>query len=237
MVNNWLNNTLSLFFPYRCVLCQQASDVARDLCVTCESLQTRTPTSHCSVCAIPLPGATDAMLCGECLYSQPHYARAFIPYIYEHGIRTMVSQLKFNSRLIHARLLAELFYTAARQQRLEPAEVLIPMPLHGRRQSQRGYNQSQLLAKAIGKHWGLPVASQYCRRTKHIPPQSGLTRKQRVKNIKGVFEIIHEVPYRHIAIIDDVMTTGSSVNELAKMFKQAGVQQVDVWCMARTVKE
>jgi len=236
MVNNWLNNVLSLFFPYRCVLCQQRSEVKRDLCLSCESLQTIMPASHCSVCAIPLETTENSSLCGECLLTRPHYRQAFIPYIYEHGIRTMISQLKFNARFVNTDLLAGMFLTAASQQQLEAAEALIPMPLHRRRQSQRGYNQSLLLANAIGKKWDLPVASQYCRRIKHIPPQSGLTRKQRVKNIKGIFEIIREVPYRHIAIIDDVMTTGSSVNELAKMFKQAGVKRVDVWCIARTVK-
>ena len=237
MVNNWLFSALSCFFPYRCVLCQQAGDGERDLCRYCESLLTPLPTSRCAICAVPLPSAQDKQVCGECLQNRPFYQQAFIPYIYEHGIRTLINQLKFNQRLLHAHILADLFYTAARQQQLEPAEVLVPMPLHRRRLNVRGFNQSLLLARAIGRTWGLPVATGYCRRIKHVPPQAGLNRQQRKQNVKAVFAVANTLPYRHIALVDDVMTTGSSVNELAKMFKQAGVQRVDVWCMARTVKE
>ncbi len=244
MVNNWLNIALSRLFPYRCVLCQQPSEVERDLCLSCERLQSRTPTAHCSICAIPLPSPdlangkaspAKARICGECLKKRPCYDRAVIPYIYVDGIRHMISRLKFNSKLIHADLLATLFMDAVGMP--EAPEALIPMPLHNKRLRERGYNQSLLLARAIGRRWNLPIETGLCKRVKHTPAQAGLSRKQRRKNIKGVFTVSTRVPYRHIAIIDDVLTTGSSTNELAKMFKQAGVERVDVWCIARTLKD
>ncbi len=243
MVNNWLNFALSSLFPYRCVLCKQPSELERDLCLTCEQLQTLTPATHCAICAIPLEplGETndkiDSRICGECLHRRPAYDRAFIPYIYSNGIRRMISQLKFRNKLIHAGILAELFNQAGQNQQLQAPEAIVPMPLHVRRLRQRGYNQSLLLANAIAGELDIRLETGLCRRVKHTPPQMELSRKQRRKNIKGVFEIISEVAYRHIAIVDDVMTTGSSANELAKMFKQAGVKRVDVWCIARTVKD
>ena len=238
MVNNWLNIALSRLFPYRCVLCQQLSEIERDLCLSCAELLARIPDLHCTKCAIPLEAASSdgTPVCGDCIKHTPHFDHTAIPYIYTHGIRRLISQLKFNNKLLHAGILGELFIEQI-QDRVEPPEALIPMPLHSKRLRQRGYNQSLLLAKAIGKQLDIRVDNQLCRRVKHTPPQAELTRKARMKNMKGVFEIIEHVPYRHIAIVDDVMTTGSSINELAKQFKAAGVRQVDAWCIARTLKQ
>jgi ComF family protein len=113
-------------------------------------------------------------------------------------------------------------------------QVLIPVPLHLTRLRQRGYNQSLELAKVIAKHTGIPIAFQACKRIRNTPPQTSLSGKQRQTNVKGAFEIIKIAPdWQHIALIDDVMTTGSTVAELARVFREAGVERVDIWCCAR----
>ncbi len=123
----------------------------------------------------------------------------------------------------------------AQQLTTEPhPNVLIPVPLHTKRLRERGYNQSQELAKCIAKQTDIPLDYKACKRIKHTPPQITLSGQQRQTNIVGAFQIVR-LPknWQHIVLIDDVMTTGSTVKELALVFKDAGVPKVDVWCCAR----
>ena len=109
---------------------------------------------------------------------------------------------------------------------------LIPMPLHKNRLSERGFNQAVELARPIAKHLGLPIDLNNCIRKKTTAPQSDLSRKERIKNVKGAFEVLRPVS-GHVVIIEDVMTTGSTAHEFAKTLLQAGATNVDVWVCAR----
>ena len=121
-------------------------------------------------------------------------------------------------------------------RQLQVPDVLIPVPLHYQRLRQRGYNQALELARPIAKMLGIPIDIRSCRRRKVTKEQSGLQAKQRKSNVRDAFEVTGDLRNRSIAIIDDVMTTGSTVNELAKQLMQAGATTVDVWVCARVAE-
>jgi len=110
------------------------------------------------------------------------------------------------------------------------------MPLHPARLRQRGFNQSLMLAAGLSKALQIPLNTRHCQRVRDTPHQTGKTARQRRRNIKGAFQFVNKAQYRHLAIVDDVVTTGSSVRELTRQLKRAGVQRVDVWSLARAGK-
>jgi ComF family protein len=115
----------------------------------------------------------------------------------------------------------------------EKPDCLIPVPLHKTRYWQRGFNQSLEIARVVAKQRNIALRYDICQRHRATQQQTQLTAKQRRSNVKNAFALIRPVPFQHIVLIDDVMTTGSTVNELARLFKQAGVPRVDVWVCAR----
>ncbi len=233
-----LNYLVQWVYPPRCLLCghtgQKQGHEAVDLCGHC---QQRLPFNEtaCLSCALPLPrGIGPEAICGQCQNKPPAFDASFSLFCYEQPVVWLVQQLKFNDRLAHARLLGNML-----AQRVEACvdrpQCIIPVPLFNKRLRQRGFNQSVELAKPVAKKTGLPLELSLAIRTRPTESQTGLDAKQRRKNIKGAFKTIRHVPYRHVAIIDDVVTTGSTVNELARVLKKSGVNRVDVWSIARVV--
>jgi ComF family protein len=119
--------------------------------------------------------------------------------------------------------------------RNDKPELIIPVPLHEKRLKERGYNQSLEIARPIARQLKIPLAISVCDRIKHTPPQSSLSKYERQQNLHGAFSIHRTIPVKHVVIFDDVVTTGSTVVELGKILHQAGIERVDVWCVARTV--
>lgn len=113
-------------------------------------------------------------------------------------------------------------------------EVLIPIPMHWRRQLKRGYNQSNLLALELGKRLGISVDTSVVVRHKVTHPQQGLTATQREKNLHAAFNIQSSIPYKHIALVDDVVTTGTTVNKIVELLYAHNVDRVDIVCLSRT---
>jgi ComF family protein len=144
----------------------------------------------------------------------------------------LIPPAKFSQNLVILNLLGKLM---AEHLTIEPRpDVLIPVPLHSKRLRERGYNQSLELAKRITKQTGIPLNNKACKRIKNTLPQTSLSAEQRQSNLVGAFSVIRLKPvWQHIVLIDDVMTTGATVKELASVWLEAGVQRVDVWCCAR----
>ena len=113
-------------------------------------------------------------------------------------------------------------------------ECIIPVPLHPQRLRVRGFNQALELARIIAKQLNIPLNYSLCQRDKSTPFQSGLSAKQRKQNLKNAFIVTKPHAYKHVAIFDDVVTTGTTVNELAKQLKNSGVETIEVWAIART---
>ena len=148
----------------------------------------------------------------------------------------MITQLKFHHHLIYANLFGALLtkkITLAYQDDRLP-ELIIPVPLHPSRLCERGFNQALEIAKPISKKLHLTINTQTCTRRINTLPQSLLPASERKSNIQHAFALIKNTSAKHIALVDDVITTGNTISELANTFKKIGVEKVDVWCCART---
>lgn len=172
-------------------------------------------------------------MCGRCLRHPPAYSRTIAAFRYEFPLDSMVKALKFDERLILANFLADAL--AARITSFP--DYLLALPLHPARLRDRGFNQSQLIATRIAHTLQLPVLTGAALRIRDTPPQSSLPWRARNRNMRRAFALSPEldVQDKHIAIVDDVMTTGASIDALAGLLKQAGAREVSAWVVARTV--
>ncbi|MFK5948994.1 MAG: ComF family protein [Methylococcales bacterium] len=232
MGNNWINIIQHYLFPPTCILCGNEGFSFQDICQGCFNDLTRN--IHCCYrCAEIFNTAnTTPQLCGQCISNTPAFDETYAPFTHQGIIRYLIAHLKFNKQYKNARLLGMLLaeYLA---RTAELPELIIPIPLHKIRFQQRGFNQSFEIAKTLSKQLNIPLDTNACIRYRNTPHQIDLPAKQRHKNIKNAFKIIRPIKAQHIAIFDDVMTTGTTVNELAKIFKKSGVSRVDVWVCAR----
>jgi ComF family protein len=230
MVYNWLNNNL---FPARktdCRLCSLPTNEPGSLCRDC--LEDMPRIQHaCPRCGAELANFV-ASACGECQRHPPRFDSAHIPYRYAPPLTPFITGLKFHARLAEARFLAELFLASFPASAPLP-ECLIPVPLHPQRLRERGYNQALELARLLSQRLHLPIENHFVQRRLHTLPQSELSGNTRRHNMRQAFELMSPVPYRHVAIIDDVVTTASTVNELAGVLRQGGVEHIQIWAIAR----
>lgn len=222
-----------LLFPPRCVLCRRAGDGELDICPSC--YQSLPLIKHaCVQCALPLEGERHAhSLCGRCLNRVPAFDRSVSLMRYDNRAVQLITRYKFHDSLSYSRLLAELLLIRLAEIRMP--DCLIAVPLHASRLRERGYNQSHELGKILASRLGIPLQSEAVVRVRETCQQTGLDAKQRRQNIRGAFAVVAPIEYKHVAIIDDVVTTGSTVNELARVLKKAGVETVSVWSIARAV--
>ncbi|MCW8972512.1 MAG: phosphoribosyltransferase family protein [Gammaproteobacteria bacterium] len=144
----------------------------------------------------------------------------------------LLQRLKFNHRLELAPLLGGLMAEAVQEVAGTLPELLLPVPLSPARIGERGYNQALELARIVSSRLATPLDWQHCQRVRHTVAQTSLKRDERQSNLRGAFAVRGELP-SHVAIIDDVVTTGATVSEFAKTLRQAGVREVEVWACAR----
>jgi competence protein F len=183
----------------------------------------------------------NALHCGNCLQQEPAWDRMVIIGRYNEPLSTLIHRFKFQKQFWLDRTLARLLYLAVRNARrthgLMIPDVIIPVPLHHFRQWQRGYNQADLLARQLAKWLRIPYASDVLRRTKRTPTQRGLSAKDRRQNLKNAFQLTptgKQRCYRCVALVDDVITTGSTLNEIVKQLRKMHVEHIQVWGLART---
>ncbi len=234
MVYNWLYSIQQVVYPCTCLLCGASADTGLDLCAGCRD---DLPYLHnaCPRCGLPLPEQADnGSPCGQCQRTPPPFDRCLTPFAYLSPVADLVNGLKFHKRLQCGRVLSELLLEFLEQKLHERPQLLIPVPLHPARQRERGYNQALELARPLGRRFRIPVDTGHCRRTHPTLPQSALTLKARKKNIRGAFTLKGTLRASHVALIDDVVTTGNTVAELARLLKRNGVERVEIWAPART---
>ena len=221
----------NFLYPAHCLLCGDAGVRGRDLCAACfgELPWNRRP---CPRCAAPLPPDAEDRLCGNCLKSLPAWDEARSPLTYAYPVDRLVQRFKFDGDLPVGRLLAELLadYLAAGSER---PDCIVPVPLHPARLKERGFNQAVELARPIGRRLKIPVRLDLCERVRATDVQSKLDAVERKKNLRGAFAVKGSVDGKHIAILDDVVTTGTTVEALTQALKDAGAKKVRVWCVAR----
>lgn len=232
-VYNWLR---SIHF---CLLCGERSDDPWPICTPCER-ELPWLTANCRVCALPL-GSTAGMLCGECLRRQPAFSRVEAPWRYAFPIDSVITRFKHQAHWPLGRLLGELLarhLKHAYQDGLPRPERLLPVPLGRKRQRERGFNQATLLARWLSKPLSLPVEESWLLRAQETVAQQNLDARARRTNLRRAFVLAPgaDVAGRHLAVVDDVLTTGATSEALARLLLSAGARRVDVYCLARTPK-
>ncbi len=229
LVNKWLNNVHLFFYPYTCVICEQAAHPPLDLCTACQQ-ELPLKQTYCTICDIEL--TTSNTICGRCLKDPPYYDKIFTLYRYQQSARYLIHALKFQSKHQCARIMGSLMAKKFKQHPIKP-DAIIAVPLHPKRLRQRGFNQAEEIARYIHQATNIPILNRQLKRTINTANQSSLTAVERQKNIRGAFVFKPKNKADFIAIIDDVVTTGSTANEIAKVLKKAGVKRVEIWAFAR----
>lgn len=235
MVYKWLDRWHYRLWPGRCLLCDAPAQRALDICRDCAA-DLPDLTHACRRCALPLPDT--ATLCGGCAGHPPRFERSIAPLRYAGTATWLIARLKAGNDFAAARILASLMADSVRNGYRDDTlpEALVPMPLHWRRLQQRGYNQATLLARLLGRDFGIAWLDRGIRRHRHVPSQHTLPRRHRYANVRAAFAVDATLNGHHVAIVDDVVTTGASADALALALLQAGAARVDVWCAARTPK-
>lgn len=233
MDRHWWHTGLDFLLPPRCILCGQSSG-AVSICEPCK-LELPWTGIHCRQCGLPL-GSRQDDICGSCVQSPPPFTRIVCPLRYEFPADRLVQLFKFKRQLAAGRVLSHLLCEYAANTESKYPDVLIPVPLHNWRMIKRGFNQAYELGFYISRVLDIPLLTTSLRRHRNTQAQSGLSRTQRRKNVRGAF-YWHgsKQAGKHIALIDDVMTTGTTVSECARVLKNAGAKQVDVWVTARAI--
>lgn len=236
---NFLSGLTRLLVPAPCLLCREPTVAACGLCPRCDGAWVDSmPTMRCPVCAIRVPDAEG--VCGDCLRHPKPYERVIAGLDYDASARALVHRLKFQRDTAGLDVLLRPLVAAvvhrhggAGPRAIALPEALVPMPIHAQRRRERGFNQARLMADRLGRRFSLPVCIQAVTRVKMSDPQSSLDATARRKSLRGAFVVTGRLPER-VAIVDDVMTTGSTVESLALVLRKAGVREVVVWVAART---
>ena len=221
-----------------CLLCDECAEQSYPLCVACEQ-ELPWLDEHCLRCALPLPMA--GLTCAECSRRPPAFDQVVAPWHYGFPLDTLVSRFKHESRWPVGRLLAELLGHALRErfaEGLPRPQLLVPVPLARRRLRKRGFNQAAMLAHWLSSQLSIRCEAGALMRTRDTPAQQGLDAKARLGNLREAFALTpgHSLVDAHIALVDDVMTTGATARAIAEVLRRAGARRIDVYCLARTAK-
>ena len=220
----WLGLAL---LPPRCLVCDEAGSRGQDLCVACRGAMPFNRVA-CRRCALPLPAHGT---CGPCLRSPPPFAASTAALVYRFPADQLLPRFKFHGDLAAGRLLSQLMVEALAE--VPRPGALVPVPLHPSRLRQRGYDQALELARPLARAFGLPLCSESLQRVRLTAPQSELDAASRRHNVRSAFAARGAGLPGHVALVDDVMTTGATLAECARALQRAGVSRVDVWVAAR----
>ena len=217
----------NLAFGGSCYLCRGAADGV--LCAECDGDLPRLAAPACPRCALATRGGA---LCGRCLAQPPAYDETLAALAYAFPADVLVQALKFRSELALAPFLGALL--AARLPRGARVDFILPVPLSATRLRERGFNQALEIARHVAAATGCALAPQLAERSRDTPPQVDLPLVERARNVSGAFRCTRALPGAEVALLDDVMTTGATLDELAATLKRAGAAKVVNWVVART---
>ncbi len=193
--------------------------------------------SRCLLCEVPLEGG---VACRRCLEALPWWreapllkpwGRIYPCWHYRFPIREVIQRCKYGRQIALARFLGELMAERFFQEGAPRPEAIVPVPLHPRRERERGFNQSGEIAGVVARRLGVPLL-EAVERVRDTPPQAGLSREARRHNLKGAFRVGRAVPRARIVLLDDVVTTGATLSELATALQRSGAAAIDAWVCA-----
>ncbi len=231
---------LDALLPPQCLACRTIVDRPGRLCAACWGGMQFIAAPFCACCGLPFEvEAGPDMLCGECLREPPRFDRARAVLRYDAASRSPILAFKHGDRTDAAPAFARWMAQAAADL-VTAADVIVPVPLHRWRLLRRRYNQAALVALALGRLAGKPVLPDLLRRTRATPSQGGLGRSERARNVQGAFALrsglAGKVQGKRILLVDDVFTTGATVEACARVLRRAGASHVDVAVLARVVR-
>jgi len=243
---NVFRSVIDLIYPPRCPICRafpdthgaKHGDMDLPFCDACFSGFVPITSPFCPVCGRPFAGGNSRdRVCEDCLRKRPFFQKARAPYLYEGSLLTAIHELKYSEKTHLARPLGLLLSSFAKAWLQGQGSLLVmPVPLHPKRLRERGFNQSLLLAGEVASALGADLDFSSLKRIKYTQPQTGLGSDERKKNVRGVFGVSNRqaVRRRAVLLVDDVATTGSTLNECARTLKRAGCREVLCLVLART---
>ena len=246
-LNTLIYQQLNSLLPEHCLLCLASIDPHNSLSLgdapsICRHCYRELPTlgNQCRRCALPLYDHGDshinATLCGECLNSAATFDKTYCAFIYDAPIDQLINRIKHQADFSTLPMLNKALIDSVSLEAIEHLDVLIPVPLHWRRQLMRGFNQATLITKALSKAFKIPYNDNLTKRHQATTAQQQFSRKQRLGNLKQAFQCSKEVRALHIGLVDDVITTGATVTAVSNSLLATGASSVTLFALARTAK-
>ncbi|MEW6066764.1 MAG: ComF family protein [Nitrospirota bacterium] len=226
-----ISRLLNIFYPSKCPLCESTTDIYihSPICSSCWSKIKKYTGPSCNICAMPF-SSEHSKTCAQCLKKHPPFSRVINYGLYEGVIAEAINQLKFHS----IKRLAKPFGKLLLSLDIPSADGIVPVPLSIKGLRERGFNQSLLIARVIAKKKKFPLFMDILLKEKETPPQIGLSARERLLNLKGVFKVKGNINGKRLLLIDDVMTTGATVTECSKVLMKGGAKEVIVLTLARS---
>lgn len=211
-----------------CVLCGNMSHDGI-WCSACDAVMPYLNAAHCPICALP---TALGEVCGHCLKKPPPYSRTIAVFGYRFPVDRLIQAMKYQEQLALSQIFADKLLQCLRHDNLP--DFIIPMPLHPARLRERGFNQAQLLAAPLSANLHIPLLDSACHRLRNTPSQTALPWRERGKNMRGAFTCELDLSNKHVALVDDVLTTGASMRALASAVQKQGATDISAWVIART---
>lgn len=214
-----------MLYPQTCCFCGKISD--KEICEQCSKKITYITEPVCKCCGKPIRDANKE-LCYDCACNEHFFEQGKSVWVHEGPVRWSLYQFKYHNRRIYGITYTKELFRIYRGKIMDwNIGVIIPVPLHRKRKRQRGYNQAEIIAKQLGKLMGIPVDVKMVKRKRYTRPQKSLNSKERKQNLKHAFEIKSGIKIpRNVLIIDDIYTTGNTIDAIAKILKEKGAQKV-----------
>jgi len=233
--NKFFEKLLDLIYPWYCCVCG-AQTCHKGVCDQCESyLPWSEQVTQCDVCALPLvTEVSQSLICGQCLKYPPFYDCLRAVFWYRPPIDDLITEYKYSNRWQHARTLIELSQDSFARYCVNSNSLIVPVPSHPMRVKQRGFNAVYELIKLFKQKHTFEYDDKLVTRIKNTDTQTGKSKSQRRQNVRYAFAVNKVIQINHITLLDEVVTTGATVNELSRCLKKAGVKKVSVWAIART---
>ena len=227
-------------------LSQALNWLAPNKCYGCLKILSRPP-PFCDACYIELPFqsntcqqcgqayAANRDYCGRCIITPPAYDRCFCPFEYQTPIKDLICGFKYREKVEHANMIGQLLAREIKNKEEPMPDIIVPVPIHIAKLRSRGFNQAKLIATIVGRKLNVPVTHKIIIKTRSTPPQAKQSLANRKKALSGCFAVQQPFSAKNVAIVDDVVTTGSTVNEISKVLKKNGANYVQVWGVAHTL--
>ena len=216
--------------PQDCFLCAAPSADSL-LCPACAAGLPQLTAERCPLCALPTPAST---VCGACLKRAPNFDATQAVFRYEFPVDRLIQSLKYAHRLACADFLGRALAGLAAPRR---ADLIVPVPLSAARLAERGFNQALEIARPLARALGVPLEIARVHRRRDTAPQASLPWKERTKNIRHAFECEIDLTGKTVLLVDDVMTTGATLDELARTLRAHGAARVENRVLARALKD